>query len=95
MGGESTGGEDSWVAESVVAALETADPDEAAAVAAAIEGYLAAERRAASADGLRPYWPGGAWGFAGRLADGDEHVVRVPEGAPRDPWAVAARADRF
>ena len=75
---------------------ETASGEEAAAIAAAIESYLAAERAAAEgqADDERS-WHGRRWTFAGRLATLTGRAARVPEAAPRDGWAAAGRADRF
>lgn len=75
---------------------ETASGEETAAIAAAIETYLAAERAAAEAAvGEERSWAGRRWSFAGRLGNLTGRSVRVPEGAPADPWGAAGRADRF
>ena len=76
---------------------ETADAEEAAAIAAAIGSYLADERAAAAAvaadDGET--WDGRRWTFAGRLDSLTGRAARVPRGAPTDGWSAAGRADRF
>lgn len=72
-----------------------ADPDVAAAITAAVEQLLAEETRAAAAtiDGDDP-WAGRRFAFAGRLAKLTGASVRVPRGAPADPWAAMGRAER-
>ena len=74
-----------------------ADPDEAAAIAAALEALLAAEAAAAGSAGPdgAAGWDGRRFAFAGRLAKLGGEPVRVPDGAPADPWAAAGRAGRF
>ncbi len=74
---------------------DDADPDEAAAVAAAIGAHLTDRERAAAADEAGPAWRGEKWAFSGRLATVSGHSGRVPDGAPDDPWTAAGRADRF
>lgn len=74
-----------------------ADPDEAAAIVAAVEWLLAEEARAAGdgeVDGEDP-WAGRRFSFAGRLSKVTGDPVRVPHGAPADPWAAAGRMERW
>ena len=67
-----------------------ATPEEAAAIAAAIEAHLAAEHAdAGEADGGG--WSGRRWWFAGRLEALTGRPGRVARGAPADPWAAAGR----
>ena len=74
----------------------SASGEEAAAIAAAIESYLAAERAAAeAAAGGDRAWTGRRWSFAGKLARLNGRAARVPDGAPSDGWSAAGRADRF
>ena len=68
--------------------------EEAAAIAAAVETYLADER-AAVAEGREPGWDGRRWTFAGRLESLSGRAARVPAGAPTDGWTAADRAERF
>ena len=73
-----------------------ASPDEAAAVTAAVEGWLAAEARAAADDSdAGDPWAGRRFGFAGRLEKLTGEPARLPLGAPADPWAAAGRRDRY
>lgn len=79
---------------------ETADEDEAAAIAAAVAAHLrdrrtAAAAAAAAAEAGDDSWDGKRWSFAGRLDGVGRRAARVPDGAPRDGWAAAGRADRF
>ena len=76
---------------------ETADDEEAAAIAAAIGTYLADERAAAEAGagGDGRSWDGRRWSFAGRLDNLTGRAARVPDGAPADGWSAAGRADRY
>lgn len=73
-----------------------ASPDEAAAITAAVEQWLAAEARAAG-NGSTPdgSWDGRRFAFAGRLEKLTDEPVRVPEGAPTDPWTAAGRLERY
>ena len=74
----------------------TASGEEAAAIAAAIETYLAGERAAAEATGGRERsWEGRRWSFAGRTALLSGRAARVPDGTPTDGWTAAGRTDRF
>jgi len=71
-----------------------ATDEEAAAIAAAVEAYLAEERAAAESGAVKS-WHGRRWAFAGRLAAREGGPARVPDGAPTDAWTAAGRADRF
>ncbi|WP_144903939.1 acc operon protein [Halobellus captivus] len=80
---------------------DVADEEEAAAIAAAVaahvsDGERAAVAVAAAAARAGPTWDGEKWAFAGRVsATSGRRVRRVPDGAPREKWTAAARADRF
>lgn len=73
-----------------------ADPDEAAAIAAAIEAHLSSLR---SPDGegatAQESWDGRKWAFAGRMDRLEQRPVRVSDDTPRDPWTAAGRLDRL
>ena len=76
---------------------DDADDAEAAAIAAAVaahlrDGELAA---AAAATDEETGWEGKRWAFADRVDRLTGRTVRVPAGAPTDPWTAAGRADRF
>ncbi|MUW15338.1 hypothetical protein GJ633_12295, partial [Halorubrum sp. CBA1125] len=76
---------------------DDADDEEAAAIAAAVaahlrDGELAAAAAAEDGDGG---WDGERWSFVGRVDRLQGRSVRVPTGAPTDPWTAAGRADRF
>lgn len=75
---------------------DDASPAEAAAIAAAVNAHLRAEAAAAAADDRGETWDGRRWAFSGRL-DGlqGRRGVRVPDGAPTDPWSAAGRTDRM
>ncbi|MFB6167744.1 MAG: acc operon protein [Haloferacaceae archaeon] len=73
--------------------LDDADPDEAAAVAAAIHAHVARGRESSAPS--EETWDGERWAFAGRLRALTGRAGRVPDGAPTDAWAAAGRADRF
>ena len=77
--------------------VEGADPDEAAAIAAAVGAHLRAEAAAvaAAADEEQADWEGQRWAYAGRLDGVRRRPRRVPECAPTDGWTAAGRADRF
>jgi hypothetical protein len=77
--------------------LESAESDEAAAVAAAIGAHLRDQAAAAAAaDGEEPPdWSGRKWAYADRLDRDRGRGVRVADGTPVDPWAAAGRADRL
>ncbi|MDZ7702192.1 MAG: acc operon protein [Halobacteriales archaeon] len=73
-----------------------ATADEAAAITAAVEQWLAAEARASAGRGsAEDSWDGRRFAFAGRLEKLTGAAARVPEGAPADPWTAAGRRDRF
>ncbi|MFB6296458.1 MAG: acc operon protein [Halobacteriales archaeon] len=76
-----------------------ATPEEAAAIAAAIDAYLSEEAAAVAAgeaagDGTET-WEGERWRFAGRLEALGGRPARAPADAPRDPWRAAERSKRF
>ncbi|MEE6210031.1 acc operon protein [Salarchaeum sp. III] len=76
---------------------EDASEDEAAAIAAAVSAHLRdreAAAAAAEASG-EASWDGERWGFAGRVNALQSREVRVPDGAPTDPWSAAGRTERF
>jgi len=78
--------------------LEDADTDEAAAVAVAIGAHLRDTELAAAAsaaDGSAKGWAGRKWQYADRLDRDRDRGVRIPTGAPTDPWSAAGRADRL
>ncbi|MFB6126026.1 MAG: hypothetical protein ABEJ79_01825 [Halolamina sp.] len=77
---------------------EDADSAEAAAILAAVGAHLRdqeAAAAAAAAASSAPTWDGEKWTFAGRVDRLASRDVRLPDGAPTDPWTAAARADRF
>ena len=76
---------------------EDADEDETAAIAAAVNAYVAmqvAARAAAEDDGRRD-WNERRWSFAGRVGGVGRRTVRVPGTAPRDPWTASGRTRRM
>lgn len=85
------------MADSRVSVPADATPDEAAAIVAAVEAHLAAERalQQASESTAEPSWTGRRWGFAARIEATQSQSVRVPSEAPTDPWTAAGRTDRF
>jgi hypothetical protein len=73
-----------------------ADPEEAAAIAAAVGAHVRElEAAAAAAETDADDWTGERWTFAGRVEGLSGRSVRPPDGAPRDPWTAAGRADRY
>jgi hypothetical protein len=78
---------------------DDANPEEAAAIAAAVGAHLrdqeAAAAAAAAAAESEETWNGRRWAFAGRMRCLQGRAVRVPDGAPTDAWTAAARTDRF
>ncbi|MFD1599243.1 hypothetical protein [Halobellus rarus] len=80
---------------------DDATDEEAAAIVAAIAAHVADGERAAAAVAAaaarsEPTWEGEKWTFAGRVtATSGRRLRRVPDGAPREKWTAAARADRF
>jgi len=85
--------------EAVAASLETADAEEAAAVAVAIGAHLRDQELAAAAiaaeDDGDAGWTGRKWQFAERLGRAAGRSVRVADDAPGDPWTAAGRVDRL
>lgn len=81
------------LSERLAAAIPDANEEEAAAIAAAIESYLAECERTAAANEAET-WDGKRWAFAGRLAGLGRRPVRVSLDAPTDPWAASGRTDR-
>ncbi|MDQ2054687.1 hypothetical protein [Halobellus sp. H-GB7] len=80
---------------------DSADEEEAAAIAAAVAAHVADGERAAAVAAAAaaqsgPTWTGEKWTFAGRVdATSGRRVRRVPDGAPTDKWTAAGRADRL
>ena len=73
-----------------------AEPDEAAAIAAAISAHLERlEREGASGDSSDAGWQGRRWRYAGRIAALFDCPARIPDGAPEDPWTASGRRDRL
>lgn len=74
---------------------DDADPDEAAAITAAVEQWLAAEARDGANSGVGDDpWVGRRFAFAGRVEKLTGEAVEVPDGAPADPWAAMGRLSR-
>lgn len=73
------------------------DPDEAAAISAAVSTLIRDEELAAAAAAARANdsWDGARWRYAGRLRGLDRPGRRVPRGAPTDAWTASGRTDRF
>ena len=76
-----------------------ASDEEAAAIVAVIRAQLDAETAAReSADddeANHDDWQGRRWSFKGRVESLQQRDVRVPEGAPDDPWTASGRTERF
>ncbi|WP_255149177.1 acc operon protein [Halorarius halobius] len=70
---------------------DDADPEEAAAIVAALSAYLEEDE----ADDAAPDWDGKRWAFAGRVDALQNRTVRVPREAPTDAWAASGRTDRY
>ncbi|PCR89784.1 hypothetical protein [Natrinema ejinorense] len=76
---------------------DDADDEEAAAIVAAIGAHLhdhALAAAAAAAEG-EVTWDDERWSFAGRVRAQQHRTVRVPRGAPTDPWSAAGRTKQF
>ncbi|MFB6361704.1 MAG: acc operon protein [Halobacteriales archaeon] len=72
-----------------------ATPDQAAAIIAALEQWLAAEARSSADDQPEsPGWDGRRFAFAGRVEKLTGEAARVPTGAPSDPWTAMDRVRR-
>lgn len=76
---------------------DDADPEEAAAIVAALGAHLRdRETAAAEAGDDEETWRGEKWTFAGRIEDlQGRSLQRIPDGAPTDAWTAASRIDRF
>ncbi|WP_336024847.1 hypothetical protein [Halobellus salinisoli] len=79
---------------------DDADEEEAAAIAVAVAAHIADGERAAAAVAAAARsgdsWNGEKWTFAGRVeVTSGRRLRRVPDGAPREKWTAAARAERF
>ena len=76
---------------------DSATSAEAAAIAAAVGVYLDAERTGADAGETAgdDAWDGDRWRFRGRIEALQSRSVRVPDGAPTEPWRAAGRAEQF
>lgn len=70
-----------------------ASPEEAAAIAAAIDSHLQAVDADEEVDGRD--WHGRRWRFTGQMETIQGRTVRVPRRAPTSPWRAAGRTDRF
>ncbi|WP_049901884.1 hypothetical protein [Natrinema sp. J7-1] len=76
---------------------DDADDEEAAAIAAAVGAHLHDHALAAAAAAAQDEetWDDERWAFAGRVRAQQHRTVRVPRGAPTDPWAAAGRTKQF
>jgi len=76
---------------------EGADEDETAAIAAAVNAYVAMRVAAAEDQGADDErgWSARQWTFAGRVERVGRRPVRVPNGAPRDAWTASGRLRRM
>ncbi|KAB1193561.1 acc operon protein [Haloferax sp. MBLA0076] len=76
---------------------DDADPEEAAAIAAAVGAHLHDQQAAAAAAAAddEETWNEKRWQYAGRLHSVTGCSRRVPSGAPTNAWAASGRVDRF
>ncbi|WP_416840720.1 acc operon protein [Haloferax sp. DFSO52] len=76
---------------------DDADPEEAAAIAAAVGAHLHDQQVAAAAAAAddEETWNDKRWQFAGRLRSVTGCARRVPSSAPTNAWAASGRTDRF
>ncbi|MFB6084474.1 MAG: acc operon protein [Halorientalis sp.] len=98
MAERDTPADDEGLFAAVETAIDDADADEAAAVAAAIGAHMRDQELAAAAaaeEDTGPNWADGKWAFASKMARKRRRSVRVPTDAPDDPWTAAGRADRM
>lgn len=75
-----------------------ADPEEAAAIAAAVGAHLTDLQRAAreaETEAEEETWTGRKWAMAGRLDATRGRSARVPDDAPTEAWTVSGRIDRL
>lgn len=70
-----------------------ASPEEAAAIAAAIDSHLQTVEESQESDGRD--WHGRRWRFTGQMETIQGRTVRVPRRAPLSPWRAAGRTGRF
>ena len=71
----------------------TATATEAAAIAAALDGYLKTESRDTEPE--IETWEGKRFQFGGRATELTGTSRRVPRSAPTDEWTALGRVDRF
>ena len=71
---------------------EAADPEEAAAIAAAVNAHLAVEDEP---EATEPSWDGDRWRFAARIEGLQGRSLRVPGRAPTERWRAAGRTERY
>ncbi|MFB6172061.1 MAG: acc operon protein [Haloarculaceae archaeon] len=73
---------------------DDADPEEAAALVAAIGAHIRSQEAAAAAaeEESTETWEGQRWAFTGRVHQLQQRETRVATGAPRDAWAAAGRS---
>lgn len=71
----------------------SADPEEAAAIVAAVNAMLAATETPRQE--APPTWDEHRWRFRGKIATLQDRRVRVPRDAPLDAWRAAARTNRY
>ncbi|WP_410766848.1 acc operon protein [Haloferax sp. DFSO60] len=75
---------------------DDADPEEAAAIVAAVGAHIRDQLAVAAANGEKePTWNDKKWQYAGRLDSVTGCAQRVPNGAPTNAWAASGRTDRF
>jgi hypothetical protein len=76
---------------------DSATPEEAAAITAAIGAYLDARGNGPGGDHRDESdgWDGDRWWFRSRIKALQSRGVRAPRDAPTDPWRAAGRTERF
>jgi hypothetical protein len=76
---------------------DSATPEEAAAITAAVGAYLDAGRNGSGGDQRDESdgWDGDRWRFRNRIKALQSRSVRPSRGAPTDPWRAAGRTERF
>lgn len=74
---------------------ERASDAEAAAIVAAVEAHLSAQRVAAASTDEEAS-PDRSWGAVGRLeATTGQDIARIPDDVPSEAWAAAGRVARY